>query len=49
MPANPPDVTPISFGDTEHLGVHRRTHELYWDGVSVVTRSKMQSARSSDG
>jgi hypothetical protein len=42
--ANPenPDIEPINFEHSRHLGVHRQTHALYWNGAEVVTRSRLQ-------
>jgi hypothetical protein len=35
----PPHVQPISMSDLDHLGIDVK-HNLYWDGVAVVTDAK---------
>ncbi len=41
-PEWPQGVKAISMNGISLLGIHETTGKLYWDGVEVVTRSKLR-------
>lgn len=39
----PAEVDPLTWDDTGKLGVHQRTHQLYWDGDPLVTERRFST------
>jgi hypothetical protein len=36
----PQEVEQLTFDDIGRIGVHRRTNQLYWDGLPLVTERR---------